>query len=1211
MAATEPEFVGDGRRAVVDGLLRTYDLVRETGWPQWVMLEAPSGWGKTRIAREFYARLAAERQPEPAYWPAGILESLTEGTDTLSARRKRVFPHVVHEPGSLPAFMWWGIACSTRDGVPTVALAEDLDQLRAHGDYLEDAWRRAAPRGPRIAQSLSNLGAVAADELVMEGVGSAAEALLGAAVPGLGLVRWLGERTVGALRESGARRDRLQASEVISAKADLVDDTVAMISRLALPELPLVVFVEDLHDADASLSDLLAQLASRPGAVLIVTTSWPGSTAANPHVTAARDAAAERVLVLDHRGGRPPAPFPPDASLAPLTDEALAAIVRFRYPRVDAETLRSIIARYTNPLALELFCELPRVRRRVRDGQLALSATTIAESPAEIRGLYRELWNELPETVREALSLAALGAPHIISPSTSASTHFSPRLLAYALEAIDWPTADEIRAALDTDADAYSWVRTVSDLLRVFHEPDQLVVAADDDTFLVAEDRVEVRAALAVAVVALSGEESLAGDEALHLAEMALVLHAEGFLTDQEALARATLPALDVLLDQPRETRRVLSLADAVLAAAADGPAELAVRRRRATARLNLGDAVGAVEDSIHLLEHLAEDDPVRLGVRDDIGYALQEAGRIHDALDVFRTASADSAEHLGVDHPDTLPRRRAVALQLTVLGRLDEALQLTQAVLADCNRILGEEHPETLIALNNLAVVLENLDRLDEAIDAGARLCAARSRVLGPDHLMTLASRNNLASAMLRAGRIADARAASAQLVIDAERALGVDHPDVLTVRTLYGRCLLSGGEARAAADVHLGVWQERRRILGDDHPATLSARSCLAEDLYAMEQVPEATAHWDDLLLDRQRILGADHPDTLITRGFLAAAMLQRGEVDEALRVHDDLAADRERILGPRHVQTLAGRLQRARALEKAGRTSEAVAALEALAVDAVDALGPSSSVVRTARDELAHLLLEAEEYDRSATVAAHRLAETDDLDHPDALAVERTLVRALTGAERFDEAVDVARACARRHVDVCGPASAETVGARQDLVIALLGADAPQEAIAEMEAVATSEASSFGRRSTECVEARVLLAAVYSAAERPLSAVAVHRELLAELDAEADSDDPALLTARDSLAFALLAAGQPDEALAILQRVSDDSARLLGDDSPHTLASRANVAIALHAAGRTAQAQAQRVAVLADAVALLGEHDDLTRSIRDALAASDPAT
>ena len=70
----------------------------------------------------------------------------------------------------------------------------------------------------------------------------------------------------------------------------------------------------------------------------------------------------------------------------------------------------------------------------------------------------------------------------------------------------------------------------------------------------------------------------------------------------------------------------------------------------------------------------------------------------------------------------------------------------------------------------------------------------------------------------------------------------------------------------------------------------------------------------------------------------------------------------------------------------------------------------------------------------------------------------------MRALTGAERFDEAVDVARACARRHVDVCGPASAETVGARQDLVIALLGADAPQEAIAEMEAVATSEASSF---------------------------------------------------------------------------------------------------------------------------------------------------
>ena len=73
----EPKFVGRGRELLVTGLLATFDQVKKNSTPAWVSLEAPTGWGKTRIATEFFSQLAALRQPAPGYWPLSILTSTT------------------------------------------------------------------------------------------------------------------------------------------------------------------------------------------------------------------------------------------------------------------------------------------------------------------------------------------------------------------------------------------------------------------------------------------------------------------------------------------------------------------------------------------------------------------------------------------------------------------------------------------------------------------------------------------------------------------------------------------------------------------------------------------------------------------------------------------------------------------------------------------------------------------------------------------------------------------------------------------------------------------------------------------------------------------------------------------------------------------------------------------------------------------------------
>ena len=77
----EPPFLGQSRIRLVDGLLAILAEAEARREARWVSLEAPSGWGKTRVAQALYARLAV--RPDPGadstgpsrYWPATILEA--------------------------------------------------------------------------------------------------------------------------------------------------------------------------------------------------------------------------------------------------------------------------------------------------------------------------------------------------------------------------------------------------------------------------------------------------------------------------------------------------------------------------------------------------------------------------------------------------------------------------------------------------------------------------------------------------------------------------------------------------------------------------------------------------------------------------------------------------------------------------------------------------------------------------------------------------------------------------------------------------------------------------------------------------------------------------------------------------------------------------------------------------------------------------------
>ncbi|CAN7346570.1 tetratricopeptide repeat protein [Microbacterium sp. LjRoot45] len=1219
----EPAFVGAGRRAIVDGLIAAFDHVRTTERPLWVSIEAPSGWGKTRIAREFYARLASERQSEPPYWPGSILD----GASDVQFRRKRVHPTVTHVAGSLPDFMWWGISCSLRDGVASAVLTEDMGQFRAHAAYLEDAWRTRAPRSARIAGGLRAFGGAAVDEAAMEVAGQVVESVVGAAIPGLGLVRWLGERSVDAIRDTAARRERLSSEAPVTAATDFVDEAVALVSRLAIPELPVVVFVEDLHDADPTLVEMLVALASRPGAVLVVSSSWPGSTEANRPVAAAFTRLGESVIRVSHRSGVLPMPFRPEATLDELDAAALGQIVRFTYPEVEVETLQRIVERYPNPLALELFCELPRIRRRSRDGALTLSAAAVAEAPGEIRGLYQELWRELPERLREALTLAALGAPARIG-EVGVSSHWHTALLLQALHELDWPSVDDIAAALDFDAGAYAWVREVSGMLRAFHEPDQIMIAAEDDRFLSAEDRTEVRTALAQAVTRLADGTAPAEtvDEALHLADLVGVLFAEGFLTDSTALAVATLPALRILATQPRELRRTIDMATRVIDAlggleslggpeslgktenlrGADNSAALEVLDIRGDAQYDLGLAADAERDYRVLVDILTglhgPDHPSVLRAREGVVRAVGAAGRVEEALRAAQALVDDRSRVLGRDHSHTLRSRATAAHMLGKSGRYQESLDAFVEILADSERV-GVDAEDLLDIRHYISATLDQLGRLDEALAELQEIVRLLRLTRDEDDPRLLLARGNLAATYLSLGRYDTACTELVDVATRRARVLGDTHPHTLATRSALAYLLVEMGSVEDGLRLYVAVLTDRVRVLGPDHPETLESRAAVAMTMAGIDPL-RAVESLESVAQDRARLHGPDNPETLVARSYFARALQLAGRGEEALAAHRRLWQDRVRVMGADSADALSSRHDIALALEAIGRREEASEEWRALLDDRRRVLGSEHFDTLATRYGLANALLWEDRYDEALaehlSVLAPRVA-TLGPDHPDTLLSRSAIAWLLFELGRVDEAAAHYDVLVEMSQRTFGPDHPHTLAGRYNRAFALEMAGRVNEALDEARSVLADRRRVLGTDHNETVESLHALAAIAARADLSGEAAQVYLELLELLIDRLGDDHSEVLDVMTAAGRLLVDSGAAEYAVPLHAHVRDTRSRVKGDADPETLDAADDLAIALRKSGRHDESCAVYESFLPTMAEVLGDmHDSYQYSL-----------
>ncbi|WP_165913468.1 tetratricopeptide repeat protein [Marichromatium gracile] len=1052
---TQPPFVGASRMRLVDGLFSVLDEVKAQGETRLVSLEAPSGWGKTRVAQEFYARLAAreaESNPE-RYWPASILDTIPQARlDQVGSRRKHVYPKWVERtPNALPSFFWWGIACDMRsDGTPSEALLTDLRQLETHALYLEAAWAAAVSFKERHFPSLEQartrfLSARKAimeagfDELVGFGIGKALELTL----PGGGILAQIARLTAGKAIEGRRNAAHIKAGGRLEMDqpTDIIDGSVNLITRLAHPELPFVIFVEDLHRATPLVEELLARLVRSNAAILIITSTWPGELERLTQLNTLLEDATLRQRCRRVRHDQPPPPsFPADASLDALPTESLAELVSAYYPGTAAEVVDHLARRYNNPLPLELVCTMPKLQRRYGGRALELSPETIDALPDnDVHALYRALWEELPETARQALALATLAIP---DRANAWHNGFTGQAIAACSDLTD---NTRIAEHLTTDQIPHGWVRAIEALLRRFNEPDQRQIAEEErGQFLFDPDIDAFYRHLGEQIRHQAPGET--ERETQHRAWLTLTLHhqGKGEITDTEALM-AIRTLQQALADLPRELPTRIRLGDYLERLQVNEDSTELLEARAAYSRA-LGES-GKLEKALNSLQTLLADQIRILGpdhtgtltTRNNIAYWQAESGAIKEALAAFEALLADQTRILGPDHPDTLTTRNNIALWQAESGAIAAALAAFEALLADQTRILGPDHPDTLSMRNNIAAWQAESGAIEDALAAFEALLADQTRILGPDHPDTLRTRSNIAYWQAQSGAIADALAAFEDLLADRTRILGPDHPDTLKTRNHIASLQAESGAIADALAAFEALLADQTRILGPDHPDTLATRHNIAYWQAQSGAIEDALAAFEALLADQTRILGPDHPDTLRTRSNIAYWQAQSGAIADALAAFKALLADRTRILGPDHPDTLNTRNNIAHWQAESGAIADALAAAEALLTDHTRILGPDHPDTLRTRSNIALWQAESGAIEDALTAFEALLADQTRIlgpDHPDTLTTRHNIASWQAKSGAIEDALAAFETLLPDYTRILGPDHPHTLATRENI-------------------------------------------------------------------------------------------------------------------------------------------------------------------------------
>ncbi|CAG0990276.1 eukaryotic-like serine/threonine-protein kinase [Phycisphaerales bacterium] len=175
-------------------------------------------------------------------------------------------------------------------------------------------------------------------------------------------------------------------------------------------------------------------------------------------------------------------------------------------------------------------------------------------------------------------------------------------------------------------------------------------------------------------------------------------------------------------------------------------------------------------------------DDPIPLGIRNNLAQTYARQGRDHESLAMQRVTVEGMRRTLGPTHEHTLGATMNLAAALANAGEVGEAERLFVSTHKDFLNVHGPNYPGTMLAATELAGFYSDMRKFAEAEKIYREVLEQRRSVLGPNHPETARTETNLGVMLKRVGKYSEAAPLLEAAWASMREALGESHPDTLS---------------------------------------------------------------------------------------------------------------------------------------------------------------------------------------------------------------------------------------------------------------------------------------------------------------------------------------------------------------------------------------------------------------------------------------------
>ncbi|MFE7845927.1 hypothetical protein ACFUTX_12145 [Microbacterium sp. NPDC057407] len=369
-----PPFVGGHRIEALERLLSDYRAVAEHRGPRVTFVQAPLGWGKTRLVHELYRELAASQ--ERPYWPAAISTATPRNVNEVFKERKRLIPAPFHVPGDAsPEWIWLGIATDpSLLARPEEAYMRIVAQLEPH---IAPILRMRRLTKATVRTVLSLLGALLPVPTDIEALATLLD----------------GTTDVVDAWRAGAANSRTVGTDTIDYTAQMRKLLTTVWGEDGRKGPPIVLLIEDAQFLSDQSADLLRVILASNLPILVIATGWElnGDERFAPFQAFVESAPSalrvENLLALDAHDAR--------------------EIVDHLHPGTPSEVVDLLAQRFaSNPYGLQVFL----LNRDAQPGEAWDWADLdwLAEADSDLHTELRRLLEQSDRKSRLALMAAAI-----------------------------------------------------------------------------------------------------------------------------------------------------------------------------------------------------------------------------------------------------------------------------------------------------------------------------------------------------------------------------------------------------------------------------------------------------------------------------------------------------------------------------------------------------------------------------------------------------------------------------------------------------------------------------------------------------------------------------------------------------------------------------------------------------------------------------------